>query len=42
MIIEGAVVEKQLEDGRLVYVTQMTFGKARLVIGDQTNVHNGW
>jgi hypothetical protein len=42
MIIEGAVIERQLEDGRILYVTAMTFGKARLCIGNQAFVDNGW
>lgn len=32
----------RLTDGRIVYVTPLTIGRGRIVIGDDWAIHNGW
>ncbi len=38
----GYIVERWLEDGRLLAVAPLTFGRGRLVIGDEYFVFEGW
>jgi hypothetical protein len=35
-------LQKDLPDGRLVGVAELTFGRGRIVIGDAICVHNSW
>jgi hypothetical protein len=34
--------KKPLSDGRIIAVTPLTFGRARLIIGNEYLVDNGW
>lgn len=38
----GGLYERQLPDERWVVVYPMTFGKARLCVGDEWTVEDGW
>jgi hypothetical protein len=38
----GTVVARKLEDGRVLTVTPMTFGKYRLNVGNEFGYEDGW
>ena len=43
MTKHGYALEKYLPDGRLIGVNaSLSFGKARIIIGDEYSVENGW
>jgi hypothetical protein len=35
-------MQRTLQDGRVVEVIPLTFGRARIIIGDGSYVYNGW
>jgi len=39
---EGALYRRALDDRLWILVYPMTFGKARLVVGDEMSIHNGF
>ncbi len=40
--VEGYFLQRWLPDGRLVGVCHLTFGRARIVIGDEYFVQDSW
>lgn len=40
--IPGYVIQRRLEDGRVVAVAPMSYGKGRLILGDDLYVHDAW
>lgn len=38
----GYMHEKHLPNGKLVAVTELTFSRGRIIIGDNYGVDNGW
>jgi hypothetical protein len=42
MNVPGYLIQRQTSDGRFVGVVRLTFGRARLVIGDQYALDDGW
>lgn len=40
--VEGYFEQRWLPDGRLVGIRHLTFGRARIVIGDEYIIANSW
>lgn len=39
---DGHFLKRILDDGRMVFVTPLTYGRARITIGNEHTLDDGW